>query len=164
VRFNQIRPSSHAAPEHVALPLASPGNSQSPASSSEASETSKEKTRILVVEDDFLIALNTEAALTEAGFEVIGSATTAEEAVALAKAQNPSLAVMDIRLASGRDGIDAARELFKEMGIRCIFATAHDDPHTRKRAEPYAPLGWLAKPYTPTSLVALVAEALSSLD
>jgi two-component system, response regulator PdtaR len=111
-----------------------------------------------------LIGLQTVVALVEAGFNVSGSATTAEEAIAMAKAQQPSLAVMDIRLASERDGIDAARELFKEFGIRCIFATAHDDPHTRRRAEPYAPLGWLAKPYTMASLVKLVVNALSKLD
>jgi DNA-binding NarL/FixJ family response regulator len=117
-----------------------------------------------VVEDDFLIAMQTEAALRDAGFDVVGPAATAEEAVALATEERPFLAVMDIRLASKRDGIDAARELFQELDIRCIFATAHDDAGTRKRAEPYAPLGWLAKPYTMASLVALVADALSRLD
>ena len=65
---------------------------------------------------------------------------------------------------TARDGIDAARELFGELDIRCIFATAHDDPRTRERAEPYAPLGWLAKPYTMASLVTLVIAARSKLD
>jgi DNA-binding NarL/FixJ family response regulator len=124
----------------------------------------QQRTRILIVEDDFLIAMQTETALTEAGFDVVGTATTAEEAIALAKEQRPSLAVMDIRLASARDGIDAAKELFRELHVRCIFATAHDDRHTRARAEPFAPLGWLAKPYSMTSLVALVMEARSRLD
>ena len=119
--------------------------------------------RILVVEDDFLIALQTEAALTEAGFHVVGTATTAEESIALAREERPALAVMDIRIASERDGIDAAGELFRELGIRCIFATAHDDRFTRERAAPYAPLGWLAKPYTMRSLVALVMQALAKL-
>jgi two-component system, response regulator PdtaR len=119
--------------------------------------------RVLVVEDDFLIAMQTEIALTSAGFVVIGPATTAEEAVALAGEAQPALAVMDIRLASTRDGIDAARELYQNFDIRCIFATAHDDVHTRGRAEPYAPLGWLPKPYTMASLVAVVAEALAQL-
>jgi two-component system, response regulator PdtaR len=150
--------------ERVALPSVPPKHPQSPARSTRQFETKQGQTRILVVEDDFLIGLQTVTALAEAGFNVIGSATTAEEAIALAKAQQPSLAVMDIRLASERDGIDAARELFKELGIRCIFATAHDDPHTRRRAEPYAPLGWLAKPYTMASLVTSVVEALSKLD
>ena len=120
--------------------------------------------RILVVEDDFLIALQTEAALTEAGFHVVGTATSAEEAVALAKEKRPSLAVMDIRLASERDGINAAKELFRDYDIRCIFVTAHDDPYTRNRAEPCAPLGWLTKPYSMTSLVTLVTKALSTLS
>ena len=150
--------------ERVALPSIPPKPSRSRTPSSQDLETGRGETRILVVEDDFLIGLQTVAALVEAGFNVIGSATTAEEAIALAKAQQPTLAVMDIRLASERDGIDAARELFKELGIRCIFATAHDDPHTRRRAEPYEPLGWLAKPYTMASLVTSVVEALSQLD
>lgn len=95
---------------------------------------------------------------------MVGPATTAEEAVALAIEERPFLAVMDIRLASKRDGIDAARELFQDLDIRCIFATAHDDAHTRARAEPFEPLGWLAKPYTMASLVALVGEALTRLN
>ena len=116
--------------------------------------------RILVVEDDFLIAMQTEAALAAAGFHVIGTAATAEHALELAEKERPALAVMDIRLASKRDGIDAARELYHEYDIRCIFATAHDDEATRKRAAPFAPLGWLAKPYTTASLIALVAAAV----
>ena len=119
--------------------------------------------RVLVVEDDFLIAMQTELALTAAGFEVVGPAATAEEAIALASTAQPTLAVMDIRLASTRDGIDAARQLYQDLAIRCIFATAHDDAHTRGRAEPYAPLGWLPKPYTMASLVSLVTEALARL-
>ena len=119
--------------------------------------------RVLIVEDDFLIAMQTEVALTAAGFEVVGPATTAEEAVELARETQPWLAVMDIRLASSRDGIDAARELYEGFAIRCIFATAHDDAHTRGRAEPYAPLGWLPKPYTMASLVTVVAEAVAQL-
>jgi two-component system, response regulator PdtaR len=119
--------------------------------------------RVLIVEDDFLIAMQTEIALTAAGFEVVGPATTAEEAVEMAREAQPWLAVMDIRLASHRDGIDAARDLYENFAIRCIFATAHDDAHTRGRAEPYAPLGWLPKPYTMASLVTVVAETVAQL-
>jgi two-component system, response regulator PdtaR len=163
--FSRMRPgASEDAAERVALAAVTPKEFRSASHSDEPSEAGQAKTRILVVEDDFLIALQTEAALTEAGFDVVGTATTAEEAVSLARAHRPALAVMDIRLASQRDGIDAAAELFKELGIRSIFATAHDDPHTRRRAEHCAPLGWLAKPYTTTSLVISVVEALSRLE
>jgi DNA-binding NarL/FixJ family response regulator len=116
--------------------------------------------RVLIVEDDFLIAMQSEEALTAAGFDVKGPAATAEEAVSMAIHDRPALVVMDIRLAGKRDGIDAAREIFEVSGIRCIFATAHDDAETRERAAPYAPYGWLSKPYTMASLVKLVSDHL----
>jgi two-component system, response regulator PdtaR len=116
---------------------------------------------ILIAEDDFLIAMQAEIALMDAGIAVSGIATTAEEALALAKQDQPALVVMDVRLAGQRDGIEAARDLFRELGVRCVFATAHDDVQLRARAEPFAPLGWLAKPYTMPSLVRLVREAIS---
>jgi two-component system, response regulator PdtaR len=153
-------------PQRAGLFSPQPGPDRNPPPSAEEArrmEDTKGPPRVLVVEDDFLIAMQTEIALAAAGFEVVGPATTAEEAVALAGEAQPALAVMDIRLASTRDGIDAARQLYQDFSIRCIFATAHDDAHTRGRAEPYAPLGWLPKPYTMASLVAVVAEAVAEL-
>jgi DNA-binding NarL/FixJ family response regulator len=148
---------------HFALPSEPDRNSPPPAEETGRMKGKHSPPRVLVVEDDFLIAMQTEIALTTAGFEVVGPAATAEEAVALAGETQPTLAVMDIRLASTRDGIDAARQLYQQFAIRCIFATAHDDAHIRGRAEPYAPLGWLPKPYTMASLVAVVAEAVAEL-
>jgi two-component system, response regulator PdtaR len=118
---------------------------------------------ILIVEDDYLVALQMETALTEAGLESVGIATTAEEAIELAASQRPALAVIDIRLASARDGIDAAIVLLREHGIRCIFATAHHDVHTRSRAALASPLGWLQKPYSMESLVQVVRQTLNGL-
>jgi two-component system, response regulator PdtaR len=116
---------------------------------------------VLIVEDDFLIGMQAERALADAGIRVVGIASTAEEAVLLARQHKPVLAVMDIRLAGQRDGVDAAGELFRELGVRCIFATAHDDQGMRSRAAPFAPLGWLAKPYSTASLIALVRRAMA---
>jgi DNA-binding NarL/FixJ family response regulator len=116
---------------------------------------------ILIVEDDFLIAMEAESALIAAGFQIIGIAATAEEAISLARAHKPAIAIMDIRLAGRRDGIDAAGDLYSEIGLRCVFATAHDDPQTRARATPLSPLGWLSKPYTMTSLINQVREAIA---
>jgi DNA-binding NarL/FixJ family response regulator len=148
---------------HFALPSGPDRNPPPPVEEAQRMVDKPGPPRVLVVEDDFLIAMQTEIALTAAGFEVVGPATTAEEAVALAGETQPALAVMDIRLASTRDGIDAARQLYQDFAIRCIFATAHDDAYTRGRAEPYAPLGWLPKPYTMASLVGVVAEAVAVL-
>ena len=154
-------------PQHHARHFVSPSEQDRtapvPAEEARRIQNKQGPARVLIVEDDFLIAMQTEVALTAAGFDVVGPATTAEEAVDLAREAQPWLAVMDIRLASSRDGIDAARELYQDFAIRCIFATAHDDAHTRGRAEPYAPLGWLPKPYTMASLVNVVAEAVALL-
>jgi DNA-binding NarL/FixJ family response regulator len=119
--------------------------------------------RILIVEDDFLVAMQMESALTDAGFKIAGIASSGEDAIELAMSERPRLAVMDVRLAGHRDGIDTALTLFAEQGIRCVFATAHHDEHARQRAEPAAPLGWLAKPYTMTSLVTMVRRAVDEL-
>jgi two-component system, response regulator PdtaR len=115
--------------------------------------------RILVVEDDYFVAIELEHRLKEAGFEVVGIAGTADEALEMAS-QRPELAIMDIRLAGLRDGVDAAIELLARFGVPSIFATAHGDQDTRKRAEPAKPLGWLEKPYSPESLIALVNMTL----
>ncbi len=117
--------------------------------------------RILVVEDDYFVAMDLESGLREAGMQVLGPVPTADEAVAIAEAERPILAVMDIRLAGERDGIDAALDLYREFGIRCIFASAHVEPPYRQRAAPAEPLGWVQKPYSIDTIVAAVKRALA---
>ena len=128
-----------------------------------AGKTPRDAVRILIVEDDFIAAIDMEAVLTEAGYQVAGIADRADEAVRLAKSESPTLAIMDIRLIGKADGVDAALEIFRETGIRCIFATAHHDARMRSRAEPAAPLGWLPKPYGAHALVAMVEHAVAGL-
>jgi DNA-binding NarL/FixJ family response regulator len=117
--------------------------------------------RILIVEDDYFVATALEQDLVDAGFEVVGIAVTAEEALHLADVHRPALAVMDIRLAGARDGIDAALELRSQFGLGCVFATAHGDKKTRGRAEKARPLGWLIKPYSTKSAVETIRAALA---
>jgi two-component system, response regulator PdtaR len=155
-----------AQPHHdgrLALPSNDNGNRFASRQASDVAGEEGRASGVLIVEDDFLIGMQTESALVDAGIAVVGVAATAEEAILLARQHKPALAVMDIRLAGRRDGVDAAAELFRELGIRCIFATAHDDQRTRSRAEPFAPLGWLAKPYTMASLIDYVRRALREM-
>ena len=129
-----------------------------------ASETQSDNSeRILIVEDDLLVASEMEATLCDAGFEVVGIATTGKEALQLARTECPILAIMDIRIAGERDGIETALELFRSQGLRCIFASAHSDHDSRLRAQPAAPLGWLQKPYTMASLTEMVCAAAREL-
>lgn len=117
--------------------------------------------RILIVEDEFLIALTLEETLLAARYEVVGVAATFDEAVELAGSTRPDLAIMDIRLASERDGVEAALEIRRRFGVASLFASANLDPNNKARAAAARPAGWLSKPYTPESLTAAVERALS---
>lgn len=118
--------------------------------------------RILIVEDDYFVGLQNEDMLAKAGFSVVGIATTADYALTLAVEKHPDLVLMDIRLAHGGDGIDAAVKLLQRHGLRCVFVTAHADPATRSRAAAARPLGWVVKPFTAAALVKTVSDALTS--
>jgi two-component system, response regulator PdtaR len=135
-----------------------------PAGECGVSERRLEKSdRILIVEDDLLVANQVEAALSDAGYDVAGTATSRDEALQLAEAESPVLVLMDIRLRGDADGIDTALDLFRLQGIRCIFASAYSDHEAQRRAAPAAPLGWLQKPYNMASLTAMVRAALNEL-
>ena len=120
--------------------------------------------RILVVEDDYLVALQFENALTEAGFDVVDIASTAEEAVQFVPEHQAELVLMDVRLAGPQDGIHAAGEILERFGIRSIFISAFADPATRARAEGAKPVAWLTKPVSNQKLVAAVSAALRSIE
>lgn len=99
--------------------------------------------RILIVEDQYFVAIDSELNLRSAGFECVGLATTAADAVDLAERERPDLILMDIRLAGPGDGVDAAVLIYERFGIRCIFASAHADTKVRQKADRARPLGWL---------------------
>lgn len=115
-----------------------------------------------MVEDDFLVALELQHCLVEAGFSVVGVARTAEEAIEMSASLSPDVAIMDITLAGTRDGIEAAVEIHSSMGIRSIFVTAHGDSFMRTRGQRANPLGWISKPYSPQALAAFVKSTLKS--
>ncbi|WP_159716190.1 response regulator [Geminicoccus flavidas] len=105
-----------------------------------------EDRRVLIVEDNWLVAIEIEAALSEAGYEVVGLAMSADQAVRLCGSERPAVVLMDIRLQGRLDGVSAAVEILQRYGIRSVFVTAHGDPETRARAEAAQPLGWILKP------------------
>jgi len=110
--------------------------------------------RILVVEDEFFIALHTESLLQALGHVVVGSAVSAAQAVRLAERERPDVVLMDVRLLGPRDGIDAAGEILKRFGIESIFVTANTDAQTRQRALAVKPIAFLEKPLTEERLKA----------
>jgi len=117
--------------------------------------------RVLIVEDQYFVAVDNELTLRAAGFDVVGLATTAGEAIQLAEDKRPDLVLMDIRLAGQVDGLDAAVAIYERFGVRCIFVSGHADTTVRRAAEPAHPFGWLDKPYTSAALIEAVQEALA---
>lgn len=111
---------------------------------------------VLIVEDDFLVAMDLENALSDAGISVVGVAASASEAIALANLHAPSLVLMDIRLIGTSDGIDAALEIYRAHGIRSVFTSAHSDEDSRRRAAPAHPFGWIEKPYAVNSIISFI--------
>lgn len=122
------------------------------------------KPTVLIVEDEYLVALQSEIALRDAGFEIVGIVSAADEAVDVARAERPNVVIMDIRLVGERDGIDAALEIYQATGIRCVFATAHSDPETLRRARAAEPVGWLPKPYTSGQLARVARDTLKAQE
>ena len=104
--------------------------------------------RVLIVEDEFFISLDTAALLRDLGHSVVGIAVSADQAISIADRARPDVVLMDIRLSGERDGIDAAEEIRSRFGIRSIFVTANTDAHTRQRAQAVHALGFLEKPLT----------------
>src|ERR1051326_9383993 len=103
--------------------------------------------RLLIVEDDVLLASAVQELLRDSGFEVVGTAGSAAAALSLAKDQNPQIALIDICLVGPIDGIELACRLRDEYLIPAIFLSGLADPEDRERALMAQPLGFLRKPY-----------------
>jgi DNA-binding NarL/FixJ family response regulator len=120
--------------------------------------------RILIVEDQYFVAADCERHLTNAGFQCVGLANNAAQALELAARHKPDLILMDLRLANNGDGVELAIAIYRKLGIRSVFASAHVDTLARERARAAVPFGWLYKPYTAESLLRAVNSALAELS
>lgn len=118
--------------------------------------------RILIVEDEALVALYTRELLEDAGYEVIGIAPTGEAALSMASVAPPYLALVDIRIPGGMDGIATAAELRARHGAGIVFVSGTLDPPTLERTRPLAPHACLQKPVRPEDLLATVARAVDA--
>lgn len=116
--------------------------------------------RILLVEDEAVIAMATEDRLHSLGHTVVGCAATGDEAEAIADAERPDLALMDINIRGNRSGVEVAASLLERFGIPSIFVTAYSDADTVAAATQATPLGYLVKPYEDREIAAAIQVAL----
>ena len=116
--------------------------------------------RILIVEDEGIIASNIAVRLVKSGYELAGIAESSEEALAKIPELNPELVLMDIRIKGEKDGIETAVDIRDRFDIPFIFLTAHTDQQTIDRAKTTGASGFLTKPVHHTSLATTIEMAI----
>jgi CheY-like chemotaxis protein len=118
--------------------------------------------KVLVVEDNDLIAQSIINALDEAGLRVVGVAARAAEAITLAQRERPNVVLMDVQLAGRRTGVEAAAEIYDSLGIRSLFLSTMTDPQTRALAVSARPVGWLTKPFRMETVIQKLEQLCQS--
>jgi PAS domain S-box-containing protein len=116
--------------------------------------------KILIVEDEQIVAKNIEKRLTAAGYQVVASVSTGEEAIEKVKGLSPDIILMDIKLKGKIDGIETADILRKNYQLPVIFLTSYTDEETFHRAKNTEPFGYLIKPFDTKDLNRAVELAL----
>jgi len=114
--------------------------------------------RVLIIEDEPIIALDLENLVTELGHEVVATAATRDEAVKQALLKKPGLVLADINLGEGGSGIDAVNDILGSFDIPVIFITAY--PEKLLTGERPEPTYLIAKPFQPETVQATVGQAL----
>ncbi|WP_051327793.1 response regulator [Desulfatirhabdium butyrativorans] len=116
--------------------------------------------RLMIVDDEAIIATQLEEILTTMGYAVVGIATGGKEAVSMALDCKPDLILMDIKLPDGTDGIEAATMIRESRPIPVIFMTAYPSDEYTLRAKALGPYGYLPKPFHPDYFKPIIEIAL----
>ena len=117
--------------------------------------------KIMIVEDEIIVAQDISQRLSGLGYTVIGIALNAVEAIDLARQSKPDLILMDIRLANSLDGIETAERINRETETAIVYLTAFSDREILDRAKNTRPYGYLIKPCSDNELRAAVEIAIN---
>jgi len=124
---------------------------------------SGEPLRILIAEDETIIRLDLRELLERSGFEICAEARDGEEAVELARSEQPDLALLDVNMPR-LDGIEAARRILEERPIPIVIVTAYGEQELVSRAVEAGVFGYLVKPFRETDLLPAIATARARHD
>jgi CheY-like chemotaxis protein len=116
--------------------------------------------KVLVVEDENIIAMDIQYTLRRFGFDVCGVVSSGEESIESATRTNPDLILMDIKLRGKMDGIYAAKQIQSKFNIPVIYLTAYGDESTLNRVDRTKPFGYINKPFEETELQSEIAHLL----
>lgn len=121
-----------------------------------------EKFRILIVEDEAIIAHDLTLRLRRLGFEICGAVPTGQEAIDLAGVKEPDVVLMDIMLKGEMDGIEAARVIRKRYRLPVIFVTAFTNTRAFRLIKRLYPYAYLTKPFEDEELKGVIDKALEA--
>jgi len=105
------------------------------------------KVNVLIVEDESIVAKDIQLSLTKFGYNVVGTAATAENAIEIALDKEPNIILMDIMLKGKTSGIEAAEAIKREINVPIIYLTANTDTDTLEKAKHSEPHGFIVKPF-----------------
>jgi CheY-like chemotaxis protein len=120
--------------------------------------------KVLIVEDEGLLALVIERMLVSLGYKFLGPCASGEEALALVAGERPDIALLDVRLQGEIDGITTARLLRERFGVGAIFVTGQSREEVLARTGDVHHLGILFKPFNLTQLSAVLESALPPIS
>jgi len=124
------------------------------------SESIPREPRVLIVEDEILIAEELRERLSSMGYSVIAAVDSAEEGIGIATSELPDLVLMDIRLRGKKDGVQAVEEIRKQVDIPIVYLTAHSDKVTVDRVQKTDYDGFILKPFHRRELQSTIEVAL----
>lgn len=119
--------------------------------------------RVLIVEDEALIALHLEQLVMDAGHHVIGIAFDPEEAQAIVRTERPDFAFVDMRLRGGTSGLDVVRHLREEYNVPSILVSGNLDNTNVQAAAGLEPIAMIGKPFLPVTIAGAIDLALTRL-
>jgi len=119
--------------------------------------------KVLIVEDDAIISMDSEQRVKKAGCSVTGVVDRAEKVYLKVKEERPDIVLMDINIKGDSDGVAVAEKLLSEYDIHVIYITAYSDMSMRDRALKTDPIGYLIKPIRETELLEMLEFAFKKL-
>ncbi len=119
--------------------------------------------KVLIVEDEMIVQMHLRRIVESLGHSVVGTAASRAGALAAADVDPPDLALMDVRLAGGDDGVEAAETLRRRHDCSIVFVTAHSDAATVRRIGPISS-GYVVKPFAPAEIGAVMSTAFAAQE
>lgn len=120
--------------------------------------------KLLIVEDEFLIANDIRTILTKLGYAVMAVAKSADEALKAVKSEKPDLALLDVNIIGDKNGIELSKILNKKFRIPHLFITSYSDNATLKQMNNTNPLGYILKPFDERDIRVALQMCVTSLD